>query len=183
MFFVSISAFGQDHIKILGHYIDEPNFKNTLIKEGKISLEDGFYVGNFGGYKSYFLFIPNDDDKICAIKISKPKYEKWADLKRTYYSYKDLFSEKYYLTNSIEETGMRAGSSLSENDYALHYLANGDGKFISFFDIPNGQIMLSISPKEGKEFPDLGEVVIYYIDNINYGSQTAKDNKKKLDDI
>lgn len=178
-----IVVFAQDHIKILGHCVDEPNFKDALIKEGKIKVEDGSYVGEFGGYTSVFLFLPNDNGHIYGIKITKPKYERWPDLKRTYNSYKELFSQKYILDKHIENTGIRYDSSLSENEFALHNIVIGDGMYSSMFIIPNGTIILSIQPKEGSKYPELGEVVIYYIDNKYYAEKQQKDNSKQLDDI
>lgn len=187
IFFISLMSFAQDHIKIFGHCIDEPHFIRTLMNEGKISVnkdQDG-YSCNFAGKDSYIYFvkIKGDESKIFKIYITGKKYENWTNLKDTYYHYQALFKEKYIMEQHFERTGIRAGSSLSENEYALHYIKQGDGVFISKFIIPNGELYLTISPKEGSDYPELGEVVIEYYDTINSNIQSSQTKQSNMDDI
>lgn len=175
----------KSHIKFMGHYISEPSFVKNLQHDLKIWKDsDGNYRGEVGGYESLIEFIPYDFSiNIAAIKITKPKYERWVDLKRTYQTYKELFSKKYSLIRSNENTGIRYGSSLSESDFALRNIMIGDGNYSCAYEIPGGMIMMSIEPKKGSEYPEYGEVVIYYIDNQNYEEIQSKEEKEKLDDL
>lgn len=175
----------KSHIKFMGHYISEPSFVKTLQNELKIWKDnDGNYRGEVGGYESLIEFLPYDFSiNIAAIKITKPKYERWVDLKRTYQTYKSLFSKKYSLLRSNENTGIRYGSTLSESDFALHNIMIGEGSYACIFEIPGGKIMMSIEPKKGSDYPEYGEVVIYYIDNQNYSEFEKKSEKEKLDDL
>lgn len=169
----------------MGHYISERSFVKNLQNDLKIWKDsDGNYRGEVGGYESLIEFLPNDFSiHIAAIKITKPKYERWVDLKRTYHTYKDLFSKKYNLLRSNENTGIRYGSSLSESDFALRNIMTGDGNYSCAYEIPGGMIMMSIEPKKGSEYPEYGEVVIYYVDNQNYAELKSKEEKEKLDDL
>lgn len=175
----------KSHIKFMGHYVSEKNFVKNLLDDLKIWKDnDGNYRGDVGGYESLIEFIPYDFSLyIAAIKISKPKYERWIDLKNTYNTYKKLFLKKYTLLRSNENTGIRAGSSLSESDFALCNIMRGEGSYACIFEIPGGKIMMSIEPKKGSEYPEYGEVIIYYIDNQNYEKIKEEEEKDKLDDL
>lgn len=175
----------RSHIKFMGHYVSEPSFVDKLKREFKIWKDDkGSYRGDVGGYESLIEFLPHDFSMhIAAIKITKPKYERWVDLKKTYHTYKNLFLKKYKLTSSNEHTGIRAGSSLSESEFALRNIMTGDGNYGCIFTIPGGSIIMNIVPKKGSEYPEYGEVIIYYVDEQYFNELEQKEEQDKLDDL
>ena len=77
-----LTLFAQEHIQFLGHYIDEPNFVQTLISEGKVKINKwGIYESKIEGYDSFIVF--NGERKINSITFTQPRSNKWETLKKT----------------------------------------------------------------------------------------------------
>lgn len=171
---LSLTLFAQEHIQFLGHYIDEPNFVQTLISEGKIKKNQwGNYESKIGGHYSFIVF--NGEKKINSIVFTQTGNHRWDRLKDIYFSYKNEFGKKYKLGSCIEKIGVKG---LQEDRLALTKIKNGEGKFESIFTIPNGYISLSIMPEEGRRDPDNGLVVVTMIDTKNF--EAAYNTKVEL---
>ena len=70
-----LTLFAQEHIQFLGHYIDEPNFVQTLISEGKVKINKwGIYESKIEGYDSFIVF--NGERKINSITFTQPRSNK-----------------------------------------------------------------------------------------------------------
>ena len=157
-----LTLFAQEHIQFLGHYIDEPNFVQTLISEGKVKINKwGSYESKIEGYDSFIVF--NGERKINSITFTQPRSNKWETLKSIYYSYKKIFDRKYNLVSCVEKIGVKG---LHANELALMKIRNGEGKFESIFTIPNGYISVSIHPDESRNSQE-GQVVVTMVDTKN----------------
>ena len=173
---ISISASAQEHLTFKGIPMNGhistfvSKLKNIGFKE--IASEDYFALveGEFGGNDCQVAIYGSKKSKVVhKIAVILDESPSWYSLKSTYNEYKQLLASKYGEGTSFEYFS----DPYYEGDgYELGALRNDKCTYATYFDTPNGDIVITIA-YVGKPCTTLG-----YIDEIN--DNIAEEEEKSL---
>lgn len=114
----------------------------------------------------------SDRDQVNLVAVIFPEEETWSSIASSYYSLKEMLTEKYGTPESTEEfSGFEPNNDSSKFYYLLHDNCN----FISEFTCEGGKIQLTMK----KHDYNSASVVLRYIDRVN----ADETRKKVMDDL
>lgn len=177
-----ISEQGVDHALFLGIPIDglSESFSRKLLTRGFVydqRVQDMLcFNGEFANEKAYVAVVStprsNTVWRVCAII----KYSGWYEIKNAYQRFKGLLTRKYEAPYYEEER--------FENPYydgcgmELTAVSENCATFVSYFNIPNGEIELSIFPDDGND-----GIMIAYEDDKNRLINDMEKDETAMDDL
>ena len=114
----------------------------------------------------------SDRDQVNLVAVIFPEEETWTGITKSYYTLKDMLTEKYGTPECIEEFSDREPSS---DFLKFHAILNDECHYISEFSCENGKIQLTMS----KQDYNSASVILKYIDKAN----ADETRKKVMDDL
>lgn len=182
-FLMAISSFAQEsqHLEFKGVPLDGKlsDFISKLEKKSFVLKEYARdYVavmkGNFAGdYVTIYVLATPKSKIVWKVAVNYNDQESWSSLKSDYYDMKGLFTKKYGEPNKHYEFFSKP---YYEGDgYELQALRKEKCRYISFYDLPVGGVVVEIS--------QFGHIQIGYEDNINYELKKKEEESEALDDI
>lgn len=152
-------------LKSLGFVLDNKYLENDNI----------FFKGEFINEQASIV-IMNEGSMVYAIMVNFESTNQWSNLKRLYFSTKELIKSKYGdFDNCIE----RFAGSYNEGDgNEMSALFLGDCTYKTIWAQNNGNIIVAIMKDAF-----LGRVSIVYYDKINYSNYKKKQEDKAKNDI
>lgn len=166
---LSANCFAQtNHMKFKG--IPMEGTLNSFVQKLKgkgysfISTQDGVALlkGEFAARKGCIIGVSrfSDRDQVNMVTVIFPEEETWSSITLSYYSLKDMLTEKYGTPEAIEEFTKREPSS---DFLKFHALLDGECYYYSKFACENGKIQLTMS----KQSYNTAAVILNYIDKAN----------------
>lgn len=170
---LSLTSFAQaesPHLSFKGVPIDGTlnEYVQKMRKKGFTTLgtEDGVAIlkGEFASYKGCVVgvYTLKQKDLVSTIRVVFPQCETWALLSNNYFTLKDMLMEKYGKpADEMEEFQSRYEPR--DDSYKLANVRLGRCKFMTVFETPKGQIILSIDHTNEMDC----FVKLSYFDKIN----------------
>ena len=167
-----------DHLKFMGIPIDGTlnSFVQKLKDKGctYIGQQDGLAIlsGEFAATKGCSIGVVrfSDRDQVNLVVVIFPEEKTWNGIIKSYYTLKDMLTEKYGTPECVEQFSDREPSS----DYLKFYaILSDECHYVSEFSCENGKIQLTI----GKGEYNSAAVSLRYIDKA-----TAIETRKKIMD-
>lgn len=114
----------------------------------------------------------SDRDQVNLVAVIFPEEETWSSITSSYYSLKEMLTEKYGTPESTEEFSDRE----PYNDFLkFRALVDDECNYISEFTCEGGRIQLTMK----KQDYNTAAVILRYIDNAN----ADETRKKVMDDL
>lgn len=177
---IALCGFSQEHLSFKGIPIEGSmtSFCQKLKAKGFIQIGHDnnvtMFTGNFTGRQATVGVGASDDGKnIFSIVVLFDPSGEWNTLVNTYDYYKDLYTRKYGKPSVSKENNPAHSDS---NIALMAEVHQGTVKYGSAWDVPGGNIQLSIEKSSGIYE---GMVMIRYRDSLNVETKIQSD----LDDI
>lgn len=158
----------EEHLTFRGIEIDGPisEFKEKMVELGYTSSvgDDQCIVfeGSFSGKEGCIICVLNSilTENVYRVEVDFPAKEDWETLKKDYFFYKELLTEKYGSPTTSYE--MNLPEYKFEKIDEMKGLIEGKCMYISIFETPLGAILLKIESDTRGVFIKIG-----YEDSIN----------------
>lgn len=141
-----------------------------------LGQQDGMAVlkGEFAATKGCTVGVArfSDRDQVNLVAVIFPEKETWSSITSSYYSLKEMLTEKYGTPESTEEFSGREPSS---DFLKFRAIVDDECNYISEFSCEGGRIQLTMK----KHDYNSASVVLRYIDNAN----ADETRKKVMDDL
>ena len=184
---VSVSAAQTSHLKFKGIPIEGTlnSFVQQLRAKGfsYIGTQDGIAVlnGEFAATKGCTVGVTrfSDRDQVNQVVVVFPKKDTWSGISQSYFSLKELLTEKYGTPESSETFSNYVPSSDNSKFYAI---LEDECHYISVFTAEDGKVQLTMKRQPDEGYSDIytkAAVVLKYIDNAN----ADETRKKVMDDL
>lgn len=177
---VAICSAQTTHMKFKG--IPMVGTLNSFVQKLKgkgftyLGQQDGmaFLKGEFAATKGCTVGVArfSDRDQVNLVAVIFPEEETWNGIMKSYYSLKDMLTEKYGNPESVEDFTDREPSS---DFLKFHALLNDECNYISEFPCEGGKIQLTMK----KQDYNSAAVILRYIDKAN----TDETRKKIMDEL
>ena len=135
----------------------------------------GFLDGTFAGINNARIFVFSMNGQTYKVVVDFPVQDTWPSMKKQYIFFKNSYTSKYFSSPQCVE---KFPVYIPEGSGREHVAFKEEtAQYVSFFDVPNGQIVLSVQPVlqgEGKFF-----LRMEYIDEKN----SLKQETAALEDI
>ena len=169
-----------NHMKFKGIPIDGTlnSFVQKLKDKGYtfIGQQDGMAIlkGEFAATKGCTIGVARffDRDQVNLVAVIFPEEETWSGITKSYYTLKDMLTEKYGTPECVEQFSDREPSS---DFLKFHAILNDECHYVSEFSCENGKIQLTMS----KQDYNSAAVILRYIDKAN----ADETRKKVMDDL
>nr|DAN38976.1 MAG TPA: Ail/Lom protein [Caudoviricetes sp.] len=171
-----------EHLKFQGIAIDgnADKFALALEKKGYITestLPKGTRVlkGYFVGKSCYiYLLVTPLTNTVWKVGITiDTQYKSWNTIKFDYNKYKELLSKKY--GNAAGDYHYFTKPYYEGDGYEMTALANEKCTYFTFWDVPNGDIGIKMTP--------MCQIIFSYEDEINAAINKSETERISLDDL
>ncbi|MBO5627880.1 MAG: hypothetical protein J5965_02225 [Aeriscardovia sp.] len=169
-----------NHMKFKGIPIEGTldSFVQKLKSKGFTYLgqQDGMALlkGEFAATKGCTVGVArfSDRDQVNLVAVIFPEEESWSGITKSYFTLKDMLTEKYGTPECIEEFSDRTPS---DDFLKFHALLREECHYVSEFSCENGKIQLTMK----KQDYNSAAVILRYIDKAN----ADETRKKVMDDL
>ena len=142
-----------NHMKFKGIPIDGTlnSFVQKLKDKGYtfIGQQDGMAIlkGEFAATKGCTIGVArfSDRDQVNLVAVIFPEEETWSGITKSYYTLKDMLTEKYGTPECVEQFSDREPSS---DFLKFHAILNDECHYVSEFSCENGKIQLTMSKQD-----------------------------------
>lgn len=133
--------------------------------------------GDFAGYQNctVVVYTLQTQDVVNTIVVLFPQRENWSLLKDDYMILKKMLTKKYGKPAKVTEKFEGYQSGMEDDGDRFHNVTSDRCKYISEFDTPKGEIVLSIDHQDFSEC----YVMLRYYDRLN--SEVIR--KQALEDL
>lgn len=174
-----INVFASSHIKFMGIELNEPIeiFQNHLKARG-FSFIDSYessykYIGKFANEIVTLTILTSPNSKIvCKVIVHFPIKKTWKELKKDYFTKKNMYKSKYILDSEFE---FFLNPYEDGDGYELRAVSNDKCNYVSFFQATDGYITIQIANTK--------QVKATYEDTKNIQIAQQELNQNALDDI
>lgn len=173
------NAYSTNHIRFMGLSVtgDIDQFKDSLVIKG-FSYIDSYessykFFGKFANEIVTLTVLASPDTKtVCKIIVDFPQKSDWKDLKKDYFTKKDLFKSKYPMDSSYEFFS----SPYEDGDgYELRAVSREKCTYTSFFLAVGGYIIIEIEKT--------AQIRVTYEDRENMKIAQEELKQSAIDDI
>ena len=142
-----------NHMKFKGIPIEGTlnSFVQKLKDKGYtfIGQQDGMAIlkGEFAATKGCTIGVArfSDRDQVNLVAVIFPEEETWSGITKSYYTLKDMLTEKYGSPECVEQFSDREPSS---DFLKFHAILNDECHYVSEFSCENGKIQLTMSKQD-----------------------------------
>lgn len=168
-----------NHIKFMGIEVNGSyvSFKDSLIAKGFVYIDSYETIHKFCGkfaneIVTLSVLTSPKTLLVCKVIVYFPEKLEWSDLKKDYFTKKELYKSKYLLDKDFEFFS----SPYDEGDgYEMRAVAKEKCNYISFFLAMGGHVMVEIDSK--------ARVKVIYEDRDNSKMNKKELEQKAIDDI
>ena len=176
LFCFAFCCFAQEHLSFKGIPIagSKTAFCQKLKAKGFTQIYDAenvvLFSGDFAGRDATVgVVYSNDGKNVSSVGVFYDSSDEWKTLVNTYEYYKSLYTKKYGMPSITKEDNPATSDS---NIALLAELNQGKVTYFSEWDVPGGEIVISIEKASGVY---KGQVMIVYRDSMSAEVQRQLD--------
>lgn len=167
------------HIKFMGIEVsgDYESFKDSLLSKGftytsSFETSHKFYGKFANEIVTLNVLASPKSETVCKVIVYFPKREDWLELKKDYFTKKEMYKSKYPIDRDYEFFS----SPYEDGDgYEMRAVAKDKCRYISFFLALGGHIAIEIDKT--------AQVKVVYEDRVNIKVAQQELEQNAIDDI